>query len=207
MKLVLIPGGQFQMGSPNDEEGPEKPFGIHPELQHKVRITRPFYLGIYHVTQEEYQRIMGTNPSRYSPTGEFSKSVRGLDTTRFPVENVTWYDAVEFCKRLSEKEGRKYRLPTERSGNTPVARGPKPPSTSAKLAMAAKRIAMAGSLMALRRRDPPYHDQRQSGPTNRTHLACTICMVTSISGAPIGLPAAIMPARRSTIRRGFCPPT
>jgi formylglycine-generating enzyme required for sulfatase activity len=84
MKFVLIPAGEFQMGSPNDEEGPERPFGIHPELQHKVRITRPFYLGVYHVTQEEYQRMMGANPSRYSAAGEYSSSVQGLET-RFPV--------------------------------------------------------------------------------------------------------------------------
>ena len=64
MKLVLIPAGEFLMGSTDedkDAEGDEKP-------QHRVRITRPFYLGVYEVTQEEYETVMGQNPS-YSRQG------------------------------------------------------------------------------------------------------------------------------------------
>ncbi len=114
MKLVLIPAGEFMMGSPNDEE-----WRWEDEVpQHRVRITMPFYLGMYQVTQAEYERVMGTNPSWFSPGGGGSDRVSGLDTSRFPVESVSWNDAVEFCRKLSalpaeRSAGREYRLPTE----------------------------------------------------------------------------------------------
>ena len=83
-----------------------------------MRITKPFYLGVYAVTQEEYERVTGNNPSWFSRGGAEKDAVAGLDTRRFPVENVSWHDAVEFCRRLSELPGEKaaghvYRLPTE----------------------------------------------------------------------------------------------
>lgn len=114
MKLVLIPAGEFMMGSPDtdkDAQGDEKP-------QHRVRITQPFYMGVYEVTQEEYERVMGVKNSFFSPTGYGKDKVKGLDTKRFPAEQVRWHDAVEFCRRLSslpeeKKAGRVYRLPTE----------------------------------------------------------------------------------------------
>jgi formylglycine-generating enzyme required for sulfatase activity len=94
MKLVLIPAGEFQMGSPDSE----KP-------QHRVRITKPFYLSVYEVTQAQYEKVVGSNLVRFK--GE-----------SLPVESVSWDDAVAFCKRLSElpeerAAGRAYRLPTE----------------------------------------------------------------------------------------------
>ena len=58
MKLVLIPPGEFLMGSPEGEVGRQAR-----ERRHQVRITKPFYLGVYEVTQAEYERVMGTNPS------------------------------------------------------------------------------------------------------------------------------------------------
>ena len=74
--------------------------------QHRVRITKPYWLGVTEVTQEEYQRVMGSNPSKFQG-----------DPKR-PVEQVSWDDAVEFCRRLSELPGekaakRRYQLPTE----------------------------------------------------------------------------------------------
>ena len=84
------------MGSPSDEllrksnEGP----------QHRVRITNDFYIGSTEVTQAQYAAIMETNPSHF----------KGEDN---PVETVSWNNAVEFCRKLSEMEGKKYRLPTE----------------------------------------------------------------------------------------------
>ncbi len=95
MKFVLIPAGEFLMGSPESEEYREDD-----EQQHRVRITKPFYLGVHEVTQEQYQRVMGENPSEF----------KGAN---LPVEQVSWEDAVEFCRKLSEKEGKTYRLPTE----------------------------------------------------------------------------------------------
>jgi formylglycine-generating enzyme required for sulfatase activity len=112
MKLVLIPAGEFLMGSPDPDTqayGNEKP-------QRRVRITRPFYLGATPVTQGQYRLIVGTNPS----------SFKGAED--LPVESITWHEAVAFCNTLSEREGLKpfyhsgsgahlggdgYRLPTE----------------------------------------------------------------------------------------------
>jgi formylglycine-generating enzyme required for sulfatase activity len=113
MKLVRIPKGKFTMGSPVAEEGREAQ-----EHPHVVQITQPFWMGVYEVMQGEYARVMGENPSAFSPKGRAKDRVRGLDTGRFPVDSVSWRDARAFCGRLSalpaEKEaGRTYRLPTE----------------------------------------------------------------------------------------------
>jgi len=128
MKLVLIPPGEFMMGSP--EELIEEEAKAHGDdawykdhvpgegPRHRVRITKPFYLGVTKVTQEEYQRVMDSNPSLFSATGKGKDKVAGQDTKRFPVENVTWDEAVEFCRKLSKMPeekaaGRSYRLPSE----------------------------------------------------------------------------------------------
>lgn len=111
MKLVLIPAGEFQMGSPDSEEGRQDNEGP----VHRVRITRPFHMGQFEVTQAEYERVMGTNPSKFSENG-FSNRVSGMDTSRFPVDCVSWDDAQEFCRKLSVLEKNRavrYRLPTE----------------------------------------------------------------------------------------------
>ena len=127
MKLVLIPPGEFEMGSPPElieEELKTAPKDDKSYLvehlpgegpRHHVRITRPFYLGMYPVTQEEYQRVMGASPSEFSTTGKSKDKVAGQDTKRFPVETVSWSDSDEFCSRLSEmaeekSAGRRYRL-------------------------------------------------------------------------------------------------
>jgi formylglycine-generating enzyme required for sulfatase activity len=116
MKLAIIPPGEFEMGSPKELieqelrlHGNEGWYGGHlpaESPQHRVRITKPYWLGVTEVTQEEYQRVMGGNPSKFQG-----------DTKR-PVEQVSWDDAVEFCRRLSELPGekgakRRYQLPTE----------------------------------------------------------------------------------------------
>jgi formylglycine-generating enzyme required for sulfatase activity len=95
MKLSLIPPGEFMMGSPKSELGRDDD-----ETQHLVTITKPFYLSVYEVTQEQYERAMGDNPSRSKDAAK-------------PVEMVTWNDAVAFCGKLSDQEGDQYRLPTE----------------------------------------------------------------------------------------------
>src|SRR5262249_17834659 len=99
------------MGSPRDEKGRDDDEGP----QHEVEITKPFYLGVYPVTQSEYQKVMGTNPSHFSADGPGQDVVKGLDTSNFPVEQVSWDDAVEFCVKLTRRERvkRVYRLPTE----------------------------------------------------------------------------------------------
>ena len=97
IRMLLIPAGEFLMGSPDSDSDAL----THEKPQHRVKLTRPFYLGVCAVTQEEYERVMGKNPSRFQG-----------DPQR-PVETVSWNDAVEFCRRLSENEGKQYRLPTE----------------------------------------------------------------------------------------------
>ena len=88
--LKLIPAGTFLMGSPEGVgKSDESP-------RHKVRINRSFYLGIHQVTQAQYMRLMGINPSWFAATGVERVEVAGMDTSQFPVENVSWYDAVEF---------------------------------------------------------------------------------------------------------------
>ena len=162
MKLKLIPAGEFQMGSTGDDveelgmmlrpipvvesqmgstednveelasAGEFQMSATHDEFQmrstlyddekpiHPMKICRPFYLGVYPVTQREYTRLIKKNPSHFS----------GSD--RFPVDSVSWFDAVAFCNELSQKErlkpfytiqgesveipdwdGPGYRLPTE----------------------------------------------------------------------------------------------
>ena len=120
MKLNLIPAGEFLMGSPETERGHNGT-----ERQHRVKITKPFYMAVYPVAQEEYEKVMGTNPSRFAINGDHREKVVGLRTGRFPVENVTWFDAQDFCNRLGNREAKLYRLPTEaeweyacRSGTT-----------------------------------------------------------------------------------------
>jgi formylglycine-generating enzyme required for sulfatase activity len=132
MKLVRVEPGIFLMGSPEGEENRSTN-----ERQHEVEITRPFYMGIYEVTQEQYERVMGKNPSEFSSTGDRKNKVQGMDTRQFPVDNVSWTDATEFCRRLSELPQEKaiehlYRLPTEaeweyvcRGG--PLFKKPSPP--------------------------------------------------------------------------------
>ena len=109
MKLVLIPAGEFMMGS---SESPEELTRMYAkwkakpkwfsgdQSQHRVRITKSFYMGMYEVTQKEYKAVVGGNPST------FTGSVR-------PVEGVSWEDAVEYCRKLSARENVTYRLPTE----------------------------------------------------------------------------------------------
>ncbi len=117
MKLKLIPKGKFRMGSPATEQGRDL-YGKGNEEEHDVEITKPFYMGVYEVTQAQYREVMGKNPSYFSAERGGKEKVAGLDTGEFPVEQVSWEDAVEFCKRLSaltkeQKAERVYHLPTE----------------------------------------------------------------------------------------------
>ena len=94
--FVLIPPGEFRMGSKSSEaDGDERPLT-------KVRISRGFWLGKHEVTQDQWQAVMGSNPSRFSGCGNC------------PVEQVSWDDAQEFIRRLNAQAGgERFRLPTE----------------------------------------------------------------------------------------------
>jgi formylglycine-generating enzyme required for sulfatase activity len=95
---MLIPAGTFVMGSPPGEAKTEKESAI--EKQHKVTITQPFYMGKYELTQAQYAKVVGANPSKS----------KGDD---LPVHNVAWQDAQDFCDKLSKQVARQVRLPTE----------------------------------------------------------------------------------------------
>jgi formylglycine-generating enzyme required for sulfatase activity len=143
MKLTLVPAGEFQMGSSDDDpeaQGDEKP-------QHPVRITQDFYLGTYEVTRGQFAKFVesesyeteserddggdgydaATNKFVFNDP-KFSWRSMGLSQTdEHPVVNVNWNDAVAFCDWLSRKEGATYRLPTEaeweyaaRAGSTSI---------------------------------------------------------------------------------------
>jgi len=91
MVFRLIPAGSFAMGSLTGQPD-ERPV-------HRVHVAS-FYMGVSEVTQRQYERVLGDNPSH----------TRGAD---LPVDNVTWHDADRFCRRLSEIDGVRYRLATE----------------------------------------------------------------------------------------------
>ena len=147
LKMALIPAGEFKMGSGESAEDTaaffNKTYGEdvlkadffkdeHP--QHRVRITRAFYLDVCHVTRGQFRRFVadteyktdaekGENPGAFGwdPVKEelgfkeeYSwRNVGFGQTDEHPVVNVSWNDAVAFCKWLSRKEGKTYRLPTE----------------------------------------------------------------------------------------------
>lgn len=114
MKMVLIPAGEFLMGEPDDEERHQN----NDTPQHPVRITKAFWLGAYEVTQAEYEQMMGHHRSFFCDSGEGRAG--NLDGTRFPADQVSWYQAADFCNRLSEEEGfpAYYRLTPRKRGDT-----------------------------------------------------------------------------------------
>jgi formylglycine-generating enzyme required for sulfatase activity len=99
LPLVSIPAGEFVMGSPaaeperSDDEGP----------QHRV-VLEGFWMGQSPITQAQWKAVMGSNPSHFSEQP---------DSPQRPVERVSWYEAMEFCQRLSASRGRRYSLPSE----------------------------------------------------------------------------------------------
>jgi formylglycine-generating enzyme required for sulfatase activity len=103
LDMIGINPGTFLMGSPKDELGRK-----NDETQHEVTLTKAYWLGKYEVTQAQYEAVMGKNPSYW----------KGAD---LPVEQVSWFDAMEFCEKLTEieraagrlPEGYEYTLPTE----------------------------------------------------------------------------------------------
>ena len=95
LEMVFIPAGKFKMGSPETEKGRQKN-----ETQHDVTLTKSFSIGKYEVTQEQWEALMGNNPSvNVGP--------------KLPVTNVSWVECQEFIKVLNSKTKGGYRLPTE----------------------------------------------------------------------------------------------
>ena len=184
MEMVLIPAGEFMMGSGESAEATaaffNKTYGEdllkadffkdeHP--QHRVRITKPFYLGTYHVTRGQFRQFVadtgyktdaekgekpgawGWDPDKkeFGFNEKYSWRNAGFEQTdEHPVVNVSWNDAVAFCKWLSRKEGKTYRLPTEaeweyacRAGTTTRYYSGDDPETLAKVGNVADATAKA----------------------------------------------------------------
>ena len=183
MKLTLIPAGEFLMGSGESAEATaaffNKTYGgdllkadffkdEHP--QHRVRITKPFYLGTYHVTRGQFRQFvadrlqdrrgegreagglgLGPDKKEFGFNEKYSWRNAGFEQTdEHPVVNVSWNDAVAFCKWLSRKEGKTYRLPTEaeweyacRAGTTTRYYSGDDPETLAKVGNVADATAKA----------------------------------------------------------------
>lgn len=97
LEMVAIPPGEFTRGTPESESE----YAKSQRPLHQVRIDYWYYLGQFEITQSQWRSIMGTNPSHFKECDEC------------PVETVSWNDATEFCRKLSERTGRVYRLPSE----------------------------------------------------------------------------------------------
>jgi formylglycine-generating enzyme required for sulfatase activity len=123
MVFVEIPAGSFWMGRAAEDCPRDDPFTEKNEYKecmdrnrssssemprHRVTISKPFWMGKYEVTQEQWYKVMGNNPS------DFKSEKGGGDSRNHPVENVSWNDAREFIRRLNRMEGTDvYRLPSE----------------------------------------------------------------------------------------------
>ena len=103
LEMILIPSGRFLMGVPKSDKTPASlayPHILTVHAQHVVTLTKPFYMGKYEVTQEQWEAVMGNNPSV-------------LKGGKLPVTNVSWDDCQKFIKNLNAKTNGGYRLPTE----------------------------------------------------------------------------------------------
>ena len=181
LEMVLIPAGEFLMGSPDSDKmaaSGDKP-------QHRVRITRPFYLGKYLVTQEQWEAVMGSNPSHFKGP-------------KNPVEMVSWDDCQKFLAKLNAKPDpgeESSGCPARHSGNMPAVRGAR-----RAIALGTRSRGCANMRGTVR--------TRASGrilwaKRSRTPGGCTTCTATCGSGARIGMMRTTMPSQRPTTRRGL----
>ena len=111
--MVKIPGGTFTMGSPESEEGSRE----RERPQHDVTVAQ-FFMGKYPVTQGQWIAIASRTDLKVEldlkpEPSDFKEPYKDIDRWNRPVECVSWFQAVEFCKRLSKLTGRNYRLPSE----------------------------------------------------------------------------------------------
>ena len=113
MKLASIPAGESLMGTASPH-----PLTDASQPRHPVTISKPFYMGVYEVTQQQLKEVLGYTSSKFQIGETLGQYVEGLDTSQFPVDHSTWGTARLFCETLSNRPqeiaaGRVYRLPTE----------------------------------------------------------------------------------------------
>ena len=166
LEMVLIPAGEFLMGSSVSDARPyEKQHRVQiispsEKPQHRVRITKPFYLGKYLVTQEQWQAVMGNNPSEFKGP-------------KNPVERVSWDDCQKFLEKLNAKIGTqrgKFVLPTEAQWEYACRRGAR---RAIALETMSRGWASMRGIMPTRRRRRTRWARR-----NRTLGGCMTCTET-----------------------------
>ena len=228
MKLTLVPSGEFMMGSGESAEETaaffNKTYGEgllkadffqeHP--QHRVRITKPFYLGTYHVTRGQFRQFVADtsyktdaekaeNPGAYvwdpdrkvfSLDEKYSWRNAGFEQTdEHPVVCVSWNDAAAFCQWLSKKEGKAYRLPTEaeweyacRAGTTTRYSSGDDPERWPRSATWPTQPPGRSSRTGSTRSKPATDtsSRRPSVHSSPMRLGCTTCMEMPGSGARTG---------------------
>ena len=190
MRPLQIPAGEFQMGAGRSAVDEAKTFMVSaPDLpneypQHPVRITKPFYLGVHAVTQGEWEQVMRTKPWSAEDCVQ-----QCLDHT---ATHVSWEDAQEFCRRLSEHDGVEYRLPTEAEWERIRGR------VSASVTTCRNWVSMLGigTTHAI-----AGHAHTAWGRSDRTRGACITCTGTCGNGARTGTALiTTVSVRRKTLR-------
>jgi hypothetical protein len=156
------------------------------------------FLGVYEVTQAEYERVMGTNQSWFSPTSGGKDTVAGMDTSRFPVEYVSWDDATDFCGRLSAISEEKtsqwaYRLPTEAEWEYAYRAGT---TTRFSVANPVRNFGTMPGFRAMRK-----EGLTRLGRSSRMHGVYTICTGTFGSGVGIGMTRDTISRQAKTIQQ------
>ena len=260
MELVLIPAGAFKMGSGESAEdtaaffnetyrenfpadgggGLEASFFENEHPQHDVSITKPFFMGVCHVTRGQFRQFVAdtgyvtdsekdkkllawgwdSDKKQFSNDEKYSWRNTGFEQTdEHPVVNVTWNDAVAFCKWLGKKEGKTYRLPTEaeweyayRAGTTTRYPSGDDPTTLEKVGQladlidAAARAKIPDRKYMIRASDnyvftsPVARRRRRWVAFRPMPLGCTTCMEMPFNGARIGMGINTMLSRPQAIR-------
>src|SRR5262249_893408 len=143
--------------------------------------------------QAQYRQVVKINPSAFRAGGALAVRVKGMDTDDFPVESVSWNDAVRFCELLSELPQEKaakrvYRLPSEAGWEDACRAGPAPHPTAATTPAEPPPISAASFWVK-----PVWGVRARWGRTRRTPGGCATCTATSRNGAPTGR----MPGRQA----------
>ncbi len=133
LEMVYIPGGKFLMGTKDEEierlcKKYETDWFRNEQAQHEVTVP-PFFMGKYPITQAQWKEIASREDLKVNldlnPNPAYFKDRE--NSARHPVEQVSWYDAVEFCQRLSQHTGQEYRLPSEAEWEYACRAGTKTP--------------------------------------------------------------------------------